>query len=133
MGAAARAGKKFILRSDRFSHGSLGASTAVVACVATANSKTAVFMCFPETNYVFSAPWAHGGVITHAERGESPDCKGMPSEEAHKTRVMKALQAAKPVIFDESLPASAFKRNTSVALQPPDVLQRPPRIRRAAA
>ena len=133
MGAAARSGKKSILCSDRFSHGSLGASTAVVACVATANSKAIVFMCVPETNYVFSAPWEHGGVITHAERDETPDSKRMPSDEAHKTRVMKALEAARPVIFDESLPASAFKRNTWVTLQSPVVLERPPRLRRPAA
>ena len=133
MGAAARSGKKSILCSDRFSHGSLGASTAVVACVATANSKAVVFMCVPETNYVFSAPWEHGGVITHPERDETPDGKGMPSDDAYKTRVMKALEAARPAIFGESLPASAFKRNTWVALQSPVVLERPSRLRRPAA
>ena len=91
-------GRSRILCSDRFSHGSLGACTAVVACVATANTKAGVLMCVPETNYVFSAPWEHGGVITHVEGDKTPDGKGMPSDEAYKTRVMKALRASEPAL-----------------------------------
>ena len=117
MGSADKKGKKLIVCSDEFSHGSLGAHTAIVACVVAALKKAILVMCVPETQLVFSTPWEHGGVVTSKGREASSDGKGMPTDVDFRARVEKALLITKPIVFDQSLPSSAFRGMKHAILQ----------------